>query len=100
MLFLVWPGHMPLVAKVLVGVIGYAICFSIYVTYCLRQCHIYAHEKKRLRSIHTQLYLLLQLEKGGFSIAATKRKLSSSLIIGPGSGYNLVSINSLLTFFQ
>ncbi|GJM90594.1 hypothetical protein PR202_ga06893 [Eleusine coracana subsp. coracana] len=32
-----------------------------------------------------------RLEKGGFSIAATKRKLTSSLIIGPGSGYNLVS---------
>jgi len=32
-----------------------------------------------------------QLEKGGFSIAATKRKHTSSLIIGPGSGYNLVS---------
>ncbi|KAJ1278510.1 hypothetical protein BS78_04G085100 [Paspalum vaginatum] len=32
-----------------------------------------------------------RLEKGGFSIAATKRKLSSSLVIGPGSGYNLVS---------
>ncbi|TVU33028.1 hypothetical protein EJB05_24808 [Eragrostis curvula] len=32
-----------------------------------------------------------RLEKGGFSIAATKRKFTSSLIIGPGSGYNLVS---------
>lgn len=32
-----------------------------------------------------------RLEKGGFSIYATKRKLTSSLIIGPGSGYNLVS---------
>jgi len=32
-----------------------------------------------------------RLEKGGFSIAATKRKLASSLVIGPGSGYNLVS---------
>ncbi|KAL6628930.1 hypothetical protein ACP70R_028695 [Stipagrostis hirtigluma subsp. patula] len=32
-----------------------------------------------------------RLEKGGFSIAATKRKLTSSLVIGPGSGYNLVS---------
>ncbi|TVT99225.1 hypothetical protein EJB05_55401, partial [Eragrostis curvula] len=43
--------------------------------------------------IYTQssMYLLLQLEKGGFSIAATKRKFTSSLIIGPGSGYNLVS---------
>lgn len=36
---------------------------------------------------------LLQLEKGGFSIGAAKRRLTSSLIIGPGSGYNLVSIN-------
>jgi YLP motif-containing protein 1 len=33
----------------------------------------------------------LQLEKGGFSIGAAKRRLTSSLIIGPGSGYNLVS---------
>uniref|UniRef100_A0ACD5YS71 Uncharacterized protein n=1 Tax=Avena sativa TaxID=4498 RepID=A0ACD5YS71_AVESA len=32
-----------------------------------------------------------QLEKGGFSIGAAKRGLTSSLIIGPGSGYNLVS---------
>uniref|UniRef100_A0A0A9BJI9 Uncharacterized protein n=1 Tax=Arundo donax TaxID=35708 RepID=A0A0A9BJI9_ARUDO len=32
-----------------------------------------------------------RLEKGGFSIAATKRKLTLSLIIGPGSGYNSVS---------
>ncbi|CAL5023174.1 unnamed protein product [Urochloa decumbens] len=32
-----------------------------------------------------------RLQKGGFSIAATKRKLASSLVIGPGSGYNLVS---------
>lgn len=32
-----------------------------------------------------------RLEKGGFSIAAAKRKLASSLVIGPGSGYNLVS---------
>uniref|UniRef100_A0A0A9DJ85 Uncharacterized protein n=1 Tax=Arundo donax TaxID=35708 RepID=A0A0A9DJ85_ARUDO len=37
-----------------------------------------------------------RLEKGGFAIAATKRKLTSSIIIGPGSGYNLVSITSLL----
>ncbi|KAL6888252.1 hypothetical protein ACP4OV_009278 [Aristida adscensionis] len=32
-----------------------------------------------------------RLEKGGFSIAATKSKIISSLVIGPGSGYNLVS---------
>ncbi|XP_015626481.1 uncharacterized protein [Oryza sativa Japonica Group] len=32
-----------------------------------------------------------RLEKGGFSIGAAKRRLTSSLIIGPGSGYNLVS---------
>ncbi|KAM0902787.1 hypothetical protein ACQ4PT_019065 [Festuca glaucescens] len=32
-----------------------------------------------------------QLEKGGFSIGAAKRRLASSLIIGPGSGYNLVT---------
>ncbi|CAM0946020.1 unnamed protein product [Alopecurus aequalis] len=32
-----------------------------------------------------------RLEKGGFSIGAAKRRLVSSLIIGPGSGYNLVS---------
>ncbi|XP_066321421.1 uncharacterized protein [Miscanthus floridulus] len=32
-----------------------------------------------------------RFEKGGFSISATKRKLTSSLVIGPGSGYNLVS---------
>ncbi|CAD6253147.1 unnamed protein product [Miscanthus lutarioriparius] len=30
-----------------------------------------------------------RFEKGGFSISATKRKLTSSLVIGPGSGYNL-----------
>ena len=35
---------------------------------------------------NTSPYLLWQLEKGGFSIAATKRKHTSSLIIGPGSG--------------
>ncbi|KAF0913036.1 hypothetical protein E2562_019810 [Oryza meyeriana var. granulata] len=32
-----------------------------------------------------------RLEKGGFSIGAAKRRLTSSLIIGPGSGYNLAS---------
>ncbi|KQJ94022.1 uncharacterized protein LOC100838487 isoform X2 [Brachypodium distachyon] len=32
-----------------------------------------------------------RLEKGGFSIGAAKRRRTSSLIIGPGSGYNLVS---------
>lgn len=32
-----------------------------------------------------------RLEKGGFSIGAAKRRPTSSLIIGPGSGYNLVS---------
>ncbi|KAL5211302.1 hypothetical protein ABZP36_022149 [Zizania latifolia] len=32
-----------------------------------------------------------QLEKGGFSIGAAKRRLTFSLIIGPGSGYNLAS---------
>ncbi|XP_044953695.1 uncharacterized protein LOC123403840 isoform X1 [Hordeum vulgare subsp. vulgare] len=32
-----------------------------------------------------------RLEKGGFSIGAAKRRFTSSLIIGPGSGYNLVS---------
>jgi len=47
-----------------------------------------------LISAHPSSYLLLQLEKGGFSISATKRKLTSSLVIGPGSGYNLVSIDS------
>lgn len=51
---------------------------------------------------HPSSYLLLQLEKGGFSISATKRKLASSLVIGPGSGYNLVSIDfaNFLTFSQ
>ena len=55
-----------------------------------------------LISAHPSSYLLLQLEKGGFSISATKRKLTSSLVIGPGSGYNLVSIDSanFLTFSQ
>ncbi|KAF7078916.1 hypothetical protein CFC21_083262 [Triticum aestivum] len=32
-----------------------------------------------------------RLEKGGFSIGAAKRRPTSSLIIGPGSGYNSVS---------
>lgn len=39
--------------------------------------------------------LFLQVGYTGFSIAAAKKTNVLSLVIGPGSGYNLVSVTSL-----
>lgn len=36
------------------------------------------------------LFICFQADRTGFSIAAAKKRATSSLIIGPGSGYNLV----------